>query len=60
MLRRTSTPAVAVACKLLAEATGFEAQLALSYRVWPGEAPDPRVVDEWLDVCRMSNRSVAH
>jgi hypothetical protein len=25
-----------------------EAQLALSYLVWPKECPDPRVVDEWL------------
>jgi hypothetical protein len=32
----------------LAEATGPDAQLALSFIVWPGEAPDPRVVDEWL------------
>jgi hypothetical protein len=34
--------------KLLEEATSLEAQLALSYLIWPGEAPDPRVVDEWL------------
>jgi hypothetical protein len=32
----------------LSEATATDAQLALSYLVWPGEAPDPRVVDEWL------------
>jgi hypothetical protein len=32
----------------LADATGPEAQLALSFIVWPGEAPDPRMVDEWL------------
>ncbi len=32
----------------LAEATGLEAQLALSYLIWPGDAPAPRVVDEWL------------
>ena len=32
----------------LADATGREAQLALSFIVWPSEAPDPRVVDEWL------------
>ena len=32
----------------LADATGAEAQLALSFNVWPGEAPDPRLVDEWL------------
>jgi hypothetical protein len=32
----------------LADATGPEAQLALSFIVWPGEAPDPRIVDEWL------------
>jgi hypothetical protein len=32
----------------LADATGPEAQLALSFIVWPGEAPDPRLVDEWL------------
>ena len=25
-----------------------EAQLALSYLVWPKEAPDPRLVDEWV------------
>ena len=29
-------------------ATPREAQLALSYLVWPKECPDPRVVDEWL------------
>lgn len=34
--------------RLLEDASGEEAQLALSYIVWPGEAPDPRVVDEWL------------
>jgi hypothetical protein len=33
---------------LLAESTGPEAQLLLSYLVWPKEAPDPRVVDEWI------------
>ena len=32
----------------LAGATGPEAQLALSFIVWPGEAPDPRRVDEWV------------
>ena len=32
----------------LADATGLEAQLALSFIVWPGEAPDPRRVDEWV------------
>jgi hypothetical protein len=32
----------------LAEATAPEAQLALSYLVWPEVAPDPRVVDEWV------------
>jgi hypothetical protein len=32
----------------LADATGAEAQLALSFIVWPGEAPDPRLVDEWV------------
>ena len=29
-------------------ATQREAQLALSYMVWPEQAPDPRVVDAWL------------
>ena len=29
-------------------ATQREAQLALSYLVWPKEAPDPRLVDEWV------------
>jgi hypothetical protein len=29
-------------------ATPREAQLALSYLVWPKEAPDPRLVDEWV------------
>ena len=32
----------------LTEATSLEAQLALSYLVWPNGAPDPRVVDEWI------------
>ena len=32
----------------LTDATSDEAQLALSFLVWPGECPDPRVVDEWL------------
>ena len=32
----------------LADATGPEAQLALSFIVWPGEAPDPRLVHEWV------------
>ena len=32
----------------LTDATGDEAQLALSFLVWPEECPDPRVVDEWL------------
>jgi hypothetical protein len=34
--------------KLLVEVTSLEAQLTLSYLVWPGEAPDPRVVDAWV------------
>jgi hypothetical protein len=32
----------------LTEATAEEAQLALSYLVWPKQAPDPRLVDEWV------------
>jgi hypothetical protein len=31
----------------LTDASPREAQLALSYLVWPGEVPDPRLVDEW-------------
>ena len=42
--RRMSLRAVMV------EATGLDAQLALSYLVWPGEAPGARLVDEWGDV----------
>ena len=34
--------------KYLGEATSVEAQLALSYLVWPKDAPDPRAVDEWV------------
>lgn len=34
--------------EFMAEATSREAQLALSYIVWPEEAPDPRLLDEWL------------
>ena len=33
---------------LLKDATAAEAQLALSLIVWPSQAPDPRVVDEWV------------
>jgi hypothetical protein len=32
----------------LEEATPEECQLALSYLVWPDEAPDPRLVDEYV------------
>jgi len=32
----------------MVEATPAEAQLALSYLVWPEEAPLPSVVDEWV------------
>jgi hypothetical protein len=43
-------PLVAVAGlgKYLREATSVEAQLALSYLVWPKNAPTPRAVDEWV------------
>jgi hypothetical protein len=34
--------------ELLKDATASEAQLALSLIVWPKQAPDPRVVDEWV------------
>ncbi len=34
--------------ELLKTATAAEAQLALSLIVWPNQAPDPRVVDEWV------------
>jgi hypothetical protein len=34
--------------ELLHDATGEEAQLALSYLLWPDECPDPRLVDEWV------------
>lgn len=34
--------------ELLGELEGEEAQLVLSYLIWPGECPDPRVVDEWV------------
>ena len=34
---------------LLATLEGEEAQLLLSYVLWPDEYPDPRVVDEWLE-----------
>jgi hypothetical protein len=37
----------------LADATSLEAQLALSYLVWPKDAPAPRVVDEWCSVYRL-------
>jgi hypothetical protein len=40
----------------LTEATAEEAQLALSYLVWPKQAPDPRLVDEWVR-CQISARS---
>ena len=33
---------------LLGDATGEEAQLALSLYVWPEDCPDPRVVDAWV------------
>jgi hypothetical protein len=32
----------------LSEATATEAQLALSYLVWPKDAPAPLAVDEWV------------
>jgi hypothetical protein len=34
--------------ELLKDASAEEAQLVLSYLVWPRDAPDPRVVDKWL------------
>jgi hypothetical protein len=34
--------------KFMEGATSGEAQLALSYLIWPDEAPDPRLVDEWI------------
>jgi len=34
--------------RYLSEATSLEAQLALSYLVWPKNAPHPRTVDEWM------------
>ena len=40
------TPGVVGA--VLADATAEEAQLVLSFIVWPGEAPDPRLVDAWV------------
>jgi hypothetical protein len=34
--------------ELVGELEGEEAQLVPSFIVWPGECPDPRLVDEWL------------
>jgi hypothetical protein len=34
--------------EVLADVTAEDAQLLLSLLVWPAEAPDPRVVDEWV------------
>jgi hypothetical protein len=34
--------------ELLGELEGEDAQLVLSYIVWPGGAPLPSVVDEWV------------
>ena len=33
--------------KALAHASADDAQLILSFLVWPKDCPDPRVVDEW-------------
>jgi hypothetical protein len=35
-------------CELLVGASSKEAQLILSLLVWPKEAPDPRLVDAWV------------
>ena len=34
--------------ELIGTLEGRDAQLVLSYIVWPGEVPDPRFVDEWV------------
>lgn len=41
--------------EMLKDATAAEAQLALSLIVWPSQAPDPRVVGEWV-VRRLQSR----
>ena len=40
-------PATSVG-ELLGTLEGKDAQLVLSFIVWPGECPDPRFVDEWV------------
>jgi hypothetical protein len=37
-----------VVSALLGTLEGKDAQLVLSYIVWPAEAPDPRTVDAWV------------
>jgi hypothetical protein len=41
---------------LLGTLEGKDAQLVLSYIVWPNECPDPRLVDEWLR--RLAQRNI--
>ena len=45
-----------VVSALLGTLEGKDAQLVLSYIVWPDECPDPRLVDEWLR--RLAQRNI--
>jgi hypothetical protein len=57
-------PTPAALHEVLAEATGPEAQLLLSFYVWPQEVPDPRLVDKWMrsadDTARGMHRGMHH